>query len=187
VTNTQRPLSVAFSVLRNASDAEDAVQESSYAFASRGTLGEIRDHGLADSHRLEYCARPQAPGENAPETDDVRTGTRAARWRTERRAARRSCPVHAHVLACVDQLPTKSAKYWFCRFRGTLQCGDSSFLHHRVQVRSRSFARATDGGCSNIQEYKMNFSTQNNASSTTEPLRREETLRLIAAYPLQIA
>ena len=101
---------VAFSVLRNPSDAEDAVQEAFLrVLRHRHSLGEVRDHRVwlirivwnvvLDRKR---CAKTR------PETDDV---TELARvlpsngLSAEQIAA--AAQHHAQVLACVDKLPVK--------------------------------------------------------------------------------
>jgi RNA polymerase sigma-70 factor (ECF subfamily) len=91
---------VAFSVLRNASDAEDAVQETFLrVLRHRGTLGEIRDHRVWLIRIVwNIVLDRKRRAKTRPETDDVAELARVL-------------PAgglnHAHVLACVDQLPTK--------------------------------------------------------------------------------
>ena len=101
---------VAFSVLRNASDAEDAVQEAFVrVLRHRDTLGEIRDHRvwlirIVWNVVLDRKRRMKT----RPETDDVSDLARvlpAEGLSAEERAA--AAQHHAHVLACVEQLPEK--------------------------------------------------------------------------------
>jgi len=101
---------VAFSVLRNAADAEDAVQEAFVrVLRHRDTLGEIRDHRvwlirIVWNVVLDRKRRMKT----RPETDDVSDLARvlpAEGLSAEERAA--AAQHHAHVLACVEQLPDK--------------------------------------------------------------------------------
>lgn len=101
---------VAFSVLRNASDAEDAVQEAFVrVLRHRDTLGEIRDHRvwlirIVWNVVLDRKRRMKT----RPETDDVSDLARvlpAEGLSAEQRAA--AAQHHAHVLKCVEQLPAK--------------------------------------------------------------------------------
>jgi RNA polymerase sigma-70 factor (ECF subfamily) len=101
---------VAFSVLRNASDAEDAVQEAFVrVLRHRDTLGEIRDHRvwlirIVWNVVLDRKRRMKT----RPETDDVSDLARvlpAEGLSAEERAA--AAQHHAHVLGCVEQLPEK--------------------------------------------------------------------------------
>jgi RNA polymerase sigma-70 factor (ECF subfamily) len=101
---------VAFSVLRNASDAEDAVQEAFVrVLRHRDTLGEIRDHRvwlirIVWNVVLDRKRRMKT----RPETDDVSDLARvlpAEGLSAEDRAA--AAQHHAHVLSCVEQLPEK--------------------------------------------------------------------------------
>ena len=101
---------VAFSVLRNASDAEDAVQETFLrVLRHRGTLGEIRDHRVWLIRIVwNIVLDRKRRAKTRPETDDVAELARvlpAGGLNAEQRAA--AVQYHAHVLACVDQLPTK--------------------------------------------------------------------------------
>ncbi len=101
---------VAFSVLRNQSDAEDAVQEAFLrVLRHRETLGEIRDHRvwlirIVWNIVLDRKRRTKT----RPETDDIAEVARilpATGLTAEERAA--AAQHHAHVLACVVKLPAR--------------------------------------------------------------------------------
>ncbi|MGA3160287.1 MAG: RNA polymerase sigma factor [Terracidiphilus sp.] len=101
---------VAYSVLRNAADAEDAVQEAFVrVLRHRDTLAEVRDQRvwlirIVWNVVLDRKRRMKT----RPETDDVAELARvlpAAGLSAEERVA--AAQHHAHVLACVEQLPAK--------------------------------------------------------------------------------
>jgi RNA polymerase sigma-70 factor (ECF subfamily) len=101
---------VAYSVLRNASDAEDAVQEAFVrVLRHRDSLHEVRDQRvwlirIVWNVVLDRKRRMKT----RPETDDVAELARvlpATGLSAEERAA--AAQHHAHVLACVEQLPAK--------------------------------------------------------------------------------
>ncbi len=101
---------VAFSVLRNPADAEDAVQETFLrVLRHRHTLGAVRDHRvwlirIVWNIVLDRKRRTKT----RPETDDIDELARvlpASGLTAEQHAA--AAQHHARVLACVDQLPTK--------------------------------------------------------------------------------
>ena len=101
---------VAFSVLRNASDAEDAVQEAFLrVLRHRDTLEEIRDHRVWLIRIVwNIVLDRKRRSKTRPETDDVSELARvlpADELSAEQRAS--AAQHHAYVLACVDQLPTK--------------------------------------------------------------------------------
>jgi RNA polymerase sigma-70 factor (ECF subfamily) len=101
---------VAFSIVRNASDAEDAVQETFLrVLRHKETLGEIRDHRVWLIRIVwNIVLDRKRRAKTRPETDDV---TELARvlpsngLSAEQRAA--AAQHHAHVLACVERLPAK--------------------------------------------------------------------------------
>ena len=101
---------VAYSVVRNASDAEDAVQEAFLrVLRHRDTLGEVRDQRvwlirIVWNVVLDRKRRTKI----RPETDDVAELARVLPsdgLSAEEIAA--AAEHHAQVLACVNKLPTK--------------------------------------------------------------------------------
>jgi RNA polymerase sigma-70 factor (ECF subfamily) len=101
---------VAFSVLRNPSDAEDAVQEAFLrVLRHRDSLGDVRDYRVWLIRIVwNIVLDRKRRAKTRPETDDV---TELARvlpsngLSAEELAA--AAQHHAHVLACVEQLPAK--------------------------------------------------------------------------------
>lgn len=101
---------VAYSVLRNPSDAEDAVQEAFLrVLKHRQTLAEVRDHRVWLIRIVwNIVLDRKRRAKTRPETDDVTELARvlpAAGLSQEELAA--AAQHHAHVLACVEQLPSK--------------------------------------------------------------------------------
>ena len=101
---------VAFSVLRNASDAEDAVQEAFLrVLRHRHTLGEVRDQRVWLIRIVwNIVLDRKRRAKTRPETDDVSELARvlpAEGLTAEDRAA--AAQHHAHVLGCVEKLPVK--------------------------------------------------------------------------------
>ena len=101
---------VAFSVLRNSADAEDAVQEAFLrVLRHRHALVDVRDHRvwlIRIVWNLVLDRKRRA--KTRPETDDVAELARvlpSTGLSAEEVAA--AAQHHAHVLACVDQLPVK--------------------------------------------------------------------------------
>jgi RNA polymerase sigma-70 factor, ECF subfamily len=101
---------VAFSVLRNPSDAEDAVQEAFLrVLRHRDTLGEVRDHRVWLIRIVwNIVLDRKRRSKTRPETDDVAELARvlpSSGLSAEELAA--AAQHHAQVLACVEQLPEK--------------------------------------------------------------------------------
>jgi RNA polymerase sigma-70 factor, ECF subfamily len=101
---------VAFSVLRNPSDAEDAVQEAFLrVLRHRDSLGEVRDHRVWLIRIVwNIVLDRKRRAKTRPETDDVADLARvlpSSGLSAEEAAA--AAQHHARVLACVEQLPTK--------------------------------------------------------------------------------
>ncbi len=101
---------VAYSVLRNAADAEDAVQEAFLrVLRHRETLDEVRDQRVWLIRIVwNIVLDRKRRAKTRPETDDVAELARvlpAGGLSAEERAA--AAQHHASVLACVEQLPTK--------------------------------------------------------------------------------
>jgi RNA polymerase sigma-70 factor (ECF subfamily) len=101
---------VAFSVLRNPSDAEDAVQEAFIrVLRHRDTLGEVRDQRVWLIRIVwNIVLDRKRRAKTRPETDDVSELARvlpAHGLSAEQIAS--AAQHHAHVLACVEQLPAK--------------------------------------------------------------------------------
>ena len=101
---------VAYSVLRNPSDAEDAVQEAFLrVLKHRETLTEVRDHRVWLIRIVWNVALDRKRrSKTRPETDDVAELARVlpATGLSQEDAAA-AAEHHAHVLACVERLPAK--------------------------------------------------------------------------------
>ena len=101
---------VAFSVLRNPADAEDAVQEAFLrVLRHRDTLDEVRDHRVWLIRIVwNIVLDRKRRAKTRPETDDVEELARvlpSSGLSAEQAAA--AAQHHARVLSCVEQLPQK--------------------------------------------------------------------------------
>jgi len=101
---------VAYSVLRNQADAEDAVQEAFVrVLRHRDSLGEVRDHRVWLIRIVwNIVLDRKRRAKTRPETDDVAELARvlpSTGLSAEELAA--AAQHHAHVLGCVDRLPAK--------------------------------------------------------------------------------
>jgi RNA polymerase sigma-70 factor (ECF subfamily) len=101
---------VAFSVLRNPADAEDAVQEAFLrVLRHRETLDEVRDRRVWLIRIVwNVVLDRKRRAKTRPETDDVADLARVLPsdgLSAEELAA--AAQHHAHVLACVEKLPAK--------------------------------------------------------------------------------
>lgn len=101
---------VAFSVLRNQSDAEDAVQEAFLrVLRHRETFGEIRDHRVWLIRIVwNIVLDRKRRAKTRPETDDIAELARvlpASGLTAEQRAA--AAQHHASVMDCIEKLPAR--------------------------------------------------------------------------------
>ena len=101
---------VAYSVLRNSSDAEDAVQEAFLrVLRHRDTLTEVRNHRVWLIRIVwNIVLDRKRRAKTRPETDDVSELARVlpSTWLSAEELAA-AAEHHARVLACVEQLPAK--------------------------------------------------------------------------------
>ena len=142
---------VAFSVLRNQQDAEDAVQEAFLrVLRHRETLGEIRDHRVWLVRIVwNIVLDRKRRAKTRPETDDIAELARvlpATGLTAEQRAA--AVQHHAHVLACVEQAAGKRARGDDAvSIRRAFERGDCGGARRdRVECAVAAFSRAEPAG-----------------------------------------
>ena len=171
---------VAYSVLRNAADAEDAVQEAFLrVLRHRETLHEVRDQRvwlirIVWNVVLDRKRRTKT----RPETDDVAELARvlpADGLSAEERAA--AAQHHAHVLACVEQLARQRAPGADALgLRGAEQRGDCLGAgHHRVQRPVAPVSRAQPDGrpAGSCEEFAMKAGNRDQGSGISSRLFNE--------------
>ena len=186
---------VAYSVLRNQADAEDAVQEAFVrVLRHRDSLGEVRDHRVWLIRIVwNIVLDRKRRAKTRPETDDVAELARvlpSTGLSAEERAA--AAQHHAHVLGCVDQLPAKEREVlMLSAFEELSSVEIASVLGiSESSVRSRLFRarnlmaeparpREKFGG----EEFAMNSNPHEPTAIGSASSPAEVTLRLIASLP----
>ena len=165
---------VAFSVLRNAADAEDAVQEAFLrVLRHRDQLNEVRDHRVWLIRIVwNIVLDRKRRAKTRPETDDVSELARVlpSNGLSAEQVAS-AAQHHAQVLACVEQLPAKEREVlMLSAFEELSSVEIASVLGiTESSVRSRLFrARNLMGGMLNH--------VRGNAREVEPSGRREETV-----------
>jgi len=134
---------VAYSVLRNSTDAEDAVQETFLrVLRHRDGLAEVRDHRVWLIRIVwNIVLDRKRRAKTRPETDDVSELARvlpSTGFSPEELAA--AAEHHANVLTCVEQLPAKEREVLLSAFEELTSVEIAAVLDiTESSVRSRLF------------------------------------------------
>ena len=178
---------VAYSVLRNSADAEDAVQEAFLrVLRHRDSLGEVRDQRvwlvrIVWNVVLDRKRRMKTRPENG-DLEELARVLPAGGLSAEERAA--AAQHHAHVLACVEQLPEKERQVLLLSAFEELNSVEIATVLGITEssVRSRPLSRAQPDRrpLEPRKESAMNPTDRNTFARDPNSPSYEETLRLLA-------
>jgi RNA polymerase sigma-70 factor (ECF subfamily) len=172
---------VAFSVLRNPADAEDAVQEAFMrVLRHSGQLGEVRDHRVWLIRIVwNIVLDRKRRAKTRPETDDVADLARvlpSTGLSAEQMAS--AAQHHAEVLVCVEQLPAKEREVLMLSAFDELSSVEISTVLGITEssVRSRLFrARNLMAGMLNHARGKARELESSSRTAETAAAAEEET------------